>query len=144
MPKLNNNAQENRSSIPETASRMGAATVLHPEDVFADPSIGPGLVLPDMPDFEAIAEEQCQAIAAYSAFHETAIGFFAPRLDEEAHRYCLELQRVYEEYSSHLTTTYRAALVDELEQVKSRLASMPYAHDASNGDVKPNRKEKRQ
>jgi len=125
MLKLNLFQNSDGRSMPKSESRMGSATVVHPDAVYADPSIGPGIVLPDIPDFAAMADEQCQVIDSYAVFHESAVGFFTPKLDEEAVRYCRELHRVYGEYESHLNTTYRAALTDELERVKCRLASMP-------------------
>lgn len=103
--------------------------VMHPDDVLANPSIGPGICLPDMPDFAEMAQEQCQMIESYETFNEVAIGFFAPKIDEEAVRYCRELRRAYEEYASHLETTYRAALSDRLVQVELRLASLPYMRE---------------
>lgn len=116
--------------LPQSASRMGVANAIHPDDVLNDPSIGPGIELPAMPDFATMAEEQAEAIASYDTFHEAAIGFFAPKLDEEALRYCHKLHRVYEEYSTHLRTTYRASLSDRLKQAELRLSALPYMHAA--------------
>lgn len=135
------NSKRRAGGPPQSASRMGAANVIHPDEVLADPSIGPGIELPDMPDFATMAEEQIEAIASYDTFNEAAIGFFAPKLDEEALRYCYELHRVYEEYAAHLKTTYRSALSDRLKQAELRLAALPYMHARIDLENKPNREE---
>lgn len=129
MSKLDFLKKAEVATVPKAPSRMGEVTVIHPDAVYADPSLGPGIDLPELPDFAAMADEQCGVIADYGTFHETAIGFFAPKLDEEARRYCFELHGAFEQYASHLNTTYRSALQDELTRARSRLSSMPCVNE---------------
>ena len=129
------------TDLPRSSSRMWVANVISPDEILEDPAIGPGIELPGMPDFASMAEEQIEAIASCSAFHETAIGFFAPKLDEEAMRYCHELHREYEEHSTHLKTTYKSALLDRLKQAEMRLAALPYMQARIGPENNPKEKE---
>ncbi len=111
-----------RRALPDSTSRTGVARVIPQADIFDDSSIGPGIDLPEVPDFGAMAAEQAALLASLPGFHESAIGFFEPKLDEEVCAYCHRVRRAYEQYASHMNTTHRAALTDERAQVAARLA----------------------
>lgn len=115
--------------LPDSTSRTGVAHVISQDTVFDDSSVGPGIDLPELPDFGAMAAEQAALLASFPGFHESAIGFFAPKLDEEAYAYCHRVRRAFEQYASHMNTTYRAALTDEASRVSSRLVRINRVFD---------------
>lgn len=122
MQLLSNQSARPSYGLPDSTSRIGVAHVIPQDEVSGDSSIGPGIDLPELPDFGAMAAEQAALLASFPGFHESAIGFFAPKLDEEAYAYCHRVRRAFEQYASHMNTTYRAALADEASRISSRLA----------------------